>query len=622
MKLKVNNNLLQNTENNKVLQIKEVFEVYRNLTKGLSQNIESNGIDFSQIDYCVELRLKIYLPSEGVVKKATCEIYILDFFYNRYVLSYIPYERYYVVNNSVLVFSEENLEEIKQMLTVVSLGPVNFSSLATLRNKKYTFLDYEENDNKCLDISIDNKCDLFPEVTLYPYQKIGVDWLQSITKEGVGCILADEMGLGKTIQIIYLIRVDKSGIPSLIIAPNSLLENWRREINKFAPKLKIYTQKGNNRECYYKNLLKYDVIITSYETAVNDIGVIGQIKWQYLILDEAQAIKNPKSLRSKRIREFDKKAGIAVTGTPFENHMTDVWSLFDFCFPQLLGNERAFNNYFKDDFESASKLEKIITPLILRRKVKDVQKDLPSVVLIPEVLEMGDLEKSLYDNLRKDSLTKAETNKKYPIQLLTKLRLFCALPTLLDEIPDYEHPEKESIKLTRLIEILEEIFSLKEKVLIFTHFIKIQDVLMKIIEHRFYLKPYLLRGDVPLYDRQRIVDDFSEQSGFQILILNPTVGGTGLNITAANHVIFYTLGWNPAQERQCLARSLRIGQEKTVFEHRLFYCDTVEEFINDKLNKKTELAEKAIIGINGSDYAEVLKALQKSPLGASNNGNF
>ena len=386
------------------------------------------------------------------------------------------------------------------------------------------------------------------------------------------------MGLGKTPQIISVLTSNVSKGVSLVIVPNTLKENWRREIVKFSPSLKVFVYEGKRRFLYYNKLQKYDVVITSYDTARLDFSVFKQIEWNLIILDEAQAIKNEGAIRSRTIRCFKKKSGIAVSGTPFENHVTDVWPIFDFCFPSLLGTYAQYKKEFKDDIESAARIEKIISPLLLRRKVNDVRKDLPEKVIIDKVLEMDDKEASLYEEIRKQY---ASVNGTPNLGSLQKLRQFCALPSIVVPELENESPIDISAKFSVLLEILNEIYSRKEKVLIFTSWIPAQNTIKNFIENVYGVTCYLENGSVPQEQRQEEVDKFSAESGFSAMILNPTVGGTGLNITAANHVIFYTLDWNPSLEKQCIGRAARSGQTKTVMVYRLFYSNTVEDIMND-----------------------------------------
>jgi len=450
--------------------------------------------------------------------------------------------------------------------------------------------------------------------TLYPYQKTGISWLNSISENGLGCILADEMGLGKTLQIIAILTLYKKrwGLLSLVIAPATLLENWKREFSKFSANVRVLIHSGSHRTGFPSKLLDYEVIITSYETAVRDQGMFGMVDWGFIILDEAQAIKNPEAKRSMVIKSFNRKSSIAVTGTPVENRLLDLWSLMDFSCSGLLGSREYFESNFNDNTSSAARLELVVSPLLLRRQVADVAQDLPEKIIIPQAVNMRDEEVAEYEALRRDIAEKYA--KSAGLVTLIKLRQFCTHPSILEDIIDV-NPEPRSDKYKRLIEIIEEIVSQKEKVIIFTSFTRMSDLLVNDIPRRFHIHCKQIDGRTPITDRQIIIDQFSNYPGSGMLVLNPKAAGTGLNITAANHVIHYNLEWNPAVEDQATARAFRRGQERPVTVHRLFYPDTIEEVINDRIERKRLLADVAVIGTEAAEAntADIARALSISP---------
>ncbi len=451
---------------------------------------------------------------------------------------------------------------------------------------------------------------------LFEYQSVGFNWLSFMKRNNCGCILADEMGLGKTLQIIALMgdEFEKNNqVHFLVVAPMSLLENWRREISRFYPRLSTIIHHGAKRTGLYYELLKYNVVITAYTSIQRDLSMLNMIKWDSVILDEAQNIKTPQAERTKTVKMLNRKTGIAVTGTPFENHMTDIWSIVDFIFPGYLGGLNVFNNTFTDDYGSAEKLEKIITPIMIRRLVKDVAEDLPERVDIPQPIEMTRREASLYEDERK---TNSENSlSTLSLDKIQKLRMFCTHPIVYDKNLNNVDPLAISQKYTRLCEILEEIVSNKEKVIIFTSFNKMIDLMVKDLRYRFNIPTLYLNGDIEALERQKIIDNFSDIEDSAIIICNPRVAGAGLNITAANHVIHYNLEWNPAVEDQASARAYRRGQTKTVFVHRLYYANTVEEIMNDRIQNKRMLSETAVVGNNGTeqDKKDLIRALSISP---------
>lgn len=457
------------------------------------------------------------------------------------------------------------------------------------------------------------KCPAIFTAKLYPYQERGVLWLNGVSDDDIGCILADEMGLGKTIQVIafLLTQLELRGMPCLIVSPATLMENWRREIRKFSNGVKLISHRGQYRSGFPSDLSSADIVLTSYETIVRDLSLFKMIDWDCLILDEAQSIKNPKAQRTISIKELKYRFGLAVTGTPFENRLTDVWSLFDFCCVGLLGNLDQFENKFNNNLESAEILETLISPLILRRRIKDVAKDLPDIIYIPQPINLSNDSAMKYEELRKEILE--EYGKSGNLVALTKLRLYCTHPFILNK--DDGKPENFSTKYERLIEILNEIVSLQDKVIIFTSYSKMIDILHVDLRSKYEIYCNYIDGRTNIESRQDIIDQFSKVNGSAILVLNPKAAGTGLNITAANHVIHYNLEWNPAVEDQATARSYRRGQDRPVRVYRLFHSDTVEEIINYRISEKRVLADASIKGNQARDIdiQDIIRSLEISP---------
>jgi len=336
-----------------------------------------------------------------------------------------------------------------------------------------------------------------------------------------------------------------------------------------------------------------------------------------VVLDEAQAIKNPLAKRSKSVKEVPRRTAIAVTGTPIENKLVDLWSITDFAFPGYLGELREFESRFSNDIDGAQSLERFISPIMLRRRVRDVAQDLPERIDIPQVLEMGDSEADKYESLRQEILQ--EYGKSASLISLIKLRMFCTHPLLQSK--ETGDPSR-FIKYQRMLEITEEIIENKEKLLIFTSFTKMADIMVTDLVERFGVFCDFIDGRVPVSERQTKIDAFTKESKSAILILNPRAAGAGLNITAANHVIHYNLEWNPAVEDQASARAYRRGQTRPVNIYRLFYANTVEEAINIRLDRKRELSETAIVGNDGvaDDYDDILQALTMTPRGVERSG--
>lgn len=451
---------------------------------------------------------------------------------------------------------------------------------------------------------------------LFPYQEAGFHWLKTMLEANNGCILGDEMGLGKTMQVITeMLYLKGQGIaPILVVAPISLLINWQRECTKFAPSLYTHIHHGGQRISNYRDFAEYDVVITSYTTVVSDIHMLKMIKWQMVVLDEAQSIKNPYSSRTKACKALNRVRSLAVSGTPFENHVSDIWSLVDFIQPDFLGSLESFKQVVTDDVEGGKKIEPILSALMVRRLVKDVAKDLPEKVVSTQPLQMSDVECEQYIQYvgaLKESMDINNIN----LGMLQQLRIFCTHPNAIEELHLSNAPFETSVKYQRLCEIVEEIISRNEKVIVFTSYKRMFEIFKQDIPQRFGIQLWTINGETPVLDRQAIVDRFNKMDGTAMLVLNPRAAGTGLNITGANHVIHYNLEWNPSLEDQSSARAYRRGQEKTVFVYRLYYEGTVEEVVNDRIERKRDIASHAIIGNDGvsQDREDILRALELIP---------
>ena len=451
--------------------------------------------------------------------------------------------------------------------------------------------------------------------TLYPYQLDGWRWCRFIAAEGLGGILADEMGLGKTLQVIGAIAdpLQPRDEPVLIVAPGSLLENWICELRKFAPQLRTLKHHGPGRTGRPADLKEFDVVVTSYDTVVRDNSMFMMINWSILVCDEAQYIKNGNSLRARSTKKLRRASAIAVTGTPVENRLTDLWSIADFVLPGYLGTENDFQKRFENDLDGATAVERLASPIMLRRRVSEVAKDLPERIDIPQVIELDDDEAKAYETIREEIA--AQFGASATLVALTRLRMFCSHPWLAKGSSRTGDPAAFS-KYARLVDILEEIFQTGEKAILFTAYTEMTDIIVTDIAVRFSVFTGHIDGRVPIDERQPVIDRFSAETGPALLVLNPRAGGAGLNITAANHVIHYTLEWNPALEDQASARAYRRGQTRPVTVHRLFCGDTVEEVVDDRLGRKRILSETAVVGVQGqaADYADILDALKRSPL--------
>lgn len=600
----------------------EMKEIYPGLRSGSPENLPA--LTFSR--YPAQLFIDIKCNQVGQASVLQCHVFangegvetrVADI--NTRKVDHI------IIEDSWFPFTSGAKEEVLEILAgygIHQTGEISFKQFMQL--KKAALNNDVIRDRNAGEIihpgfsmsSGDDALSLF-DGTLYPYQEDGWKWLGFIARQGLGGILADEMGLGKTIQVIAVLAMPEREkvAPSLIVTPSTLLENWRREIAKFAPSLKTCVHQGGNRTGLPVALKENDVVITSYDTVIRDGALFGMIDWKLVVLDEAQAIKNPETRRAAAIKKLNREVSIAVTGTPIENRLRDLWSVMDFAVPDYLGSEDEFNKNFEDSADGAGELEPFVSPVMLRRRVADVAKDLPERIIVPQALVFSDAEISAYEQERQRILE--EYGASASLVSLIRLRMFCAHPWLLEEeMPNTGDPVSFG-KFQRLVQIIEEIFANGEKVLVFTSWTRMSDLIVSTVEKHFGIYAEYIDGRTPVPDRQNVVDAFSAVKGPALLALNPRAAGTGLNITAANHVIHYNLEWNPAVEDQASARAYRRGQERPVTIHRLFVVDTVEEAINQRLERKRLLADAAVIGVEGKDddYGDIMQALQMSPMG-------
>jgi SNF2 family DNA or RNA helicase len=570
--------------------------------------------------YPAEVVIELAPPSPDLSRAASCRVRLVNG--NRRIDAPISLQDDQILaGHEWFPLSIELLQEVEGVLKAAGItapGDLSLKQYLALRQQNSGFVTVIEPPAE--DVSVTPVHLPVPQPpedlagTLYPYQQTGFEWLSRIADEGLGCILGDEMGLGKTVQVIALLLREAKlrKMPSLVIAPATLLENWRREIVRFAPSLSVSIHRGQGRSGFPKTIRTYDVVVTSYETAMRDVSILEMIDWNVIVLDEAQSIKTPDAQRTVTIKTLPRRISVAVSGTPVENRLRDLWSLMDFAMPGLLGTLRDFETRYDDNVADAATLEPLVTPLILRRLVADVAGDLPPRIDIPQPVELSDESAMRYDALR--AQIAAEYGAGATLVALTKLRMYCTHPFLIDGRAG--DPLPHSTKYARLLEILDEIFAGGEKVLIFTSYTGMADILLADISSRYAVPCSVIDGRTPVLDRQPSVDRFGQVMTASALILNPRAAGTGLNITAANHVIHYNLEWNPAVEDQATARAYRRGQVRPVTVHRLFHPGTVEEVIDQRTQRKRAVAAQAVIGTEGQqdDLADIMRAMQLSPV--------
>lgn len=503
---------------------------------------------------------------------------------------------------------------------VICLLKSSSEDFPTLADKSIFEIQRSDSAAMSLEAKIAGLC-----AEMYPYQEQGVSWMQDILRLTGGVILADEMGLGKTLQIIAILLLLKvtPDKPALIVCTTTLIANWVREVMRFAPSMSVYVHRGNERVRIYKDLHKANIVISTYDTVVSDISLLRSIDWSIVVADEAQALKNPLATRRKAICQIHRDYTIAVTGTPVENSIRDLWSLSDFVIPGILGTVEEFDQSFHDDVDSAQRLASLTAPFRIRRRVSDVASDLPERIDCDIPIELGVDLANQYENIRKEVFD--EYKSAAALVATGRLQLFCAHPFLCAENFANENWEERvssitgtsdsliTPKMARTIELLDEAFQNNKKVLVFSIFNKISDFLHEAGKELPCAFWGAINGTTPQEDRQIIVDEFSKHNGPGVLILNPKAAGAGLNITASSVVIHYTQVWNPAIEAQASARAHRRGQVNPVTVYRLYYENTVEQIMLDRTLWKKSLANDAV-PFSLRDKSDLVQALTISPL--------
>lgn len=446
------------------------------------------------------------------------------------------------------------------------------------------------------------------QANLRTYQEKGLSWLHYMKTLGLGACLADDMGLGKTVQVIALLNYLRSQTEekTLLIVPASLIGNWISEITKFAPSLKYYVLHPSENKGLETNA---DVLQKEYELYITTYGMLAKhewlktMTWDSLILDEAQAIKNPGTKQTKGVKQLKASYKLAMTGTPIENRLADLWSLFDFLNKGLLGSSKEFTHFTKklrDTPEGYARLKQVVSPFILRRLKTDktVISDLPEKIEMKTYATLTKKQVVLYNKIVNDLKTKLESTeegierKGLVLSSLMKLKQICNHPDQF--MGQHDYAEKESGKYARLREICETIVEKRERVLIFTQFAEIAEPLKRFLETIFEHQGLVLHGGTAVPKRKELVAKFQGDEYVPFLVLSIKAGGVGLNLTAANHVIHFDRWWNPAVENQATDRAFRIGQKKNVIVHKFITQGTIEEKIDLMIEDKTKLQQDII----------------------------
>jgi SNF2 family DNA or RNA helicase len=454
------------------------------------------------------------------------------------------------------------------------------------------------------------------KATLRSYQRDGLNWLQFLREYGLGGILADDMGLGKTVQTLAHILVEKEigrlDKPCLIVCPTSLIPNWENEAEKFAPELKVLSLQGKDRARRFDDIAHADIVLTTYPLLSRDAETILPTEWHMVVLDEAQAIKNPTTRATQLVCDLKARHRLCLTGTPIENHLGEIWSLFAFLMPGMLGGHKDFSKRFRNPIERLKDSQQQIIlagrlkPFILRRNKSEVAQELPPKTEIIHYVELSPPQRDLYETVRlmmhgkvQEIVTSKGLNQSRIVMLdaLLKLRQVCCDPRLvkLASARDVKH----SAKLESLTDMLPEMIEEGRRILLFSQFTSMLDL----------IKPEMVKMGIPFVelrgdtlDRKTPVNQF-QNGEVPVFLISLKAGGTGLNLTAADTVIHYDPWWNPAVETQATDRAHRIGQTKPVFVYKFIAKGTVEERILEMQNRKRDLATALLNDSPGASAA-------------------
>ncbi|MFP4654053.1 MAG: DEAD/DEAH box helicase, partial [Phormidium sp.] len=456
---------------------------------------------------------------------------------------------------------------------------------------------------------------------LRPYQARGVGWLAFLERWGLGACLADDMGLGKTIQTIaflqHLQAQEALTGPVLLVCPTSVLGNWEREVKKFGPSLSVQVHHGAKRakgNLFISTAKQHDILITSYALVYRDLKLLKRISWRVLVLDEAQNVKNYQAKQAQAVRQLQSEFRIALTGTPVENRLAELWSILDVLNPGYLGDHGFFKRRFAipieryGDTDSLNTLRSLVQPFILRRLKtdKDIIQDLPEKQEMTEFCPLTPAQAKRYQELVQASLTEIESaegiqRRGLILGLLTQLKQVCNHPQLLglknkkSKSGILAKMSQDSGKIQRLEELLDELISEGDRALIFTQFAEWGKVLKTYLEKRLGGEVFFLYGATRKAQREEMVERFQDDpQAPRIFILSLKAGGTGLNLTRANHVFHVDRWWNPAVENQATDRVFRIGQTRNVQVHKFVSQGTLEEKIHDLIESKQALAEQVV----------------------------
>lgn len=547
---------------------------------------------------------------------------ILDFSYQIAIgdekISIEEFEKLSATNDGLIMYKDKYVlidkEESKKLFEqILKANHTKLSRLELLHASMSGQLDQYEFDyddayaNVIKDFNKPVEVDQPKELTgmLRPYQMTGLKWLWTNICKGFGCCMADDMGLGKTIQVISLIlkmkEEKKLKSPVLVVCPTTLMGNWMKELQMFAPTLKAATYHGSERQLDVKN----DVILTTYAIMRIDIEELKKQNWSIVVVDEAQNIKNPDTAQTVAIKSLKADHKIAMTGTPVENRLTELWSIFDFINKGYLGALKDFQKGYAIPIERfkeisrATKLKMSVSPFVLRRLKtdKNVITDLPEKLVLENYCYLSKPQALLYEKTLSEMMEKISgftgVNRRGNIfKLITALKQICNHPYQF--LKAGELSKELSGKAEKCISLVQNIIDNNEKTLIFTQYKEMGDILKQMIADECNTTPLFFHGSLNINQREEMINDFQSNPDSKIMILSLKAGGTGLNLTSATNVIHYDLWWNPAVEDQATDRTYRIGQDKNVMVHRLITLGTFEEKIDEMLKSKKDLANMAV----------------------------
>jgi len=454
---------------------------------------------------------------------------------------------------------------------------------------------------------------------LRPYQSRGLSWLAFLRRWGLSACLADDMGLGKTIQAIALLlhvleQADGHTVPpALIVCPTSLVGNWAREIQRFAPALRVSVHHGAGRaegDDLLQQSLEHDIVISTYGLVRRDLEDLGRVPWSSIILDEAQNIKNPLTKQARAVRRLNADYRLALTGTPIENRLSELWSIMTFLLPGYLGTLEGFRREFAlpieryQDEDAGERLRRLVRPFVLRRLKTDplVIRDLPDKFEHRVYCNLTREQVTLYEAVVRDALNTLHGSEQavpgirrrgLVLAMLTRLKQVCDHPALF--LADGSAAGRRSGKLNRLVEMLEEVLAVEDRALVFTQFAQMGHILQRHLQEVFGREVLFLHGGTPQHVRERMLQRFQEDDNApSLFVLSLKAGGTGLNLMRANHVFHYDRWWNPAVENQATDRAYRIGQTRNVQVHKFLCPGTLEERIDQLIESKVALAENVV----------------------------